>query len=448
MSYEVFIDGDADAIQLRVQGNTTQTNPLQTWEDSEAHVLAQVDENGQVLIDGQQDQVQLRVQAHSTQTDPLQTWEKSDGTPLAQITGDGRLELGDLDLGTPDALIEANRDITMPDSVTPRRGVQSQGKMTGDDTAVVDGVTDWSVHELELAGDAGVGGTHTALRAKITQANTGDSDQAELRAGGFEAIVEGGNNTHRVSEAVGVHSQVTNEQTGHLDQAVGVKVTLHDEGTDPIQNAYGLLVEDVDQGAQASYAIHTGAGTVRLGDDLEMPEKGATPADPPVGSRKLYPKSDGWYDLDSSGNENKLGSGAGGGSVTSVGLALPTDVFDVGGSPVTGSGTLTATFDDQAAHDIFAGPASGGAATPAFRALVAADIPSLTAAKITDFDTEVSNNTDVAANTAHRQITSGNPHNVAAADVGNTVAQWNADQLQRAHYRHDRTHGRTSPGLG
>jgi len=64
----------------------------------------------------------------------------------------------------------------------------------------------------------------------------------------------------------------------------------------------------------------------------------------------------------------------GGGTVTSVGLALPTSVFDISGSPVTSSGTLTASFDNQSANTVFAGPTTGGAATPAFRALVAADI--------------------------------------------------------------------------
>ena len=32
----------------------------------------------------------------------------------------------------------------------------------------------------------------------------------------------------------------------------------------------------------------------------------STPANPASGSRKLYPKTDGWYDLDSSGNEYRL----------------------------------------------------------------------------------------------------------------------------------------------
>ncbi len=65
------------------------------------------------------------------------------------------------------------------------------------------------------------------------------------------------------------------------------------------------------------------------------------------------------------------------GTVTSVALALPVSVFTVSGSPVTSSGTLTGDFANQAANSVFAGPATGSPDVPAFRALVSADIPSL-----------------------------------------------------------------------
>lgn len=72
------------------------------------------------------------------------------------------------------------------------------------------------------------------------------------------------------------------------------------------------------------------------------------------------------------------------GTVQSVALALP-DIFSVSGSPVTTSGTLTGTFTNQASATVFAGPTSGADATPAFRALVASDIPSgIDATKIAD----------------------------------------------------------------
>lgn len=67
-------------------------------------------------------------------------------------------------------------------------------------------------------------------------------------------------------------------------------------------------------------------------------------------------------------------SGPGSGTVTSVGLSLPAE-FNVTGSPVTTSGTLTGAWATETANRVFAGPASGGAATPTFRALVAGDLP-------------------------------------------------------------------------
>ena len=71
------------------------------------------------------------------------------------------------------------------------------------------------------------------------------------------------------------------------------------------------------------------------------------------------------------------------GTVTSVGLGLPAE-FSVTGSPVTTSGTLTGAWTTQTANTVFAGPTTGVAATPAFRALVAADVPnpSLTATEV------------------------------------------------------------------
>jgi hypothetical protein len=64
------------------------------------------------------------------------------------------------------------------------------------------------------------------------------------------------------------------------------------------------------------------------------------------------------------------------GTVTSVGLSMPTQ-FTVTNSPVTSSGTLTANWNTQTANYVLAGPTTGAAAVPTFRALVAADIPAL-----------------------------------------------------------------------
>ncbi|MFZ9946624.1 MAG: hypothetical protein ACO3FN_06050 [Vulcanococcus sp.] len=69
-------------------------------------------------------------------------------------------------------------------------------------------------------------------------------------------------------------------------------------------------------------------------------------------------------------------TGFGAGTVSSVGLSLPS-IFTVSGSPVTTSGTLTGTLATQTANYVWAGPTTGADAAPAFRALVAGDIPDL-----------------------------------------------------------------------
>jgi len=73
---------------------------------------------------------------------------------------------------------------------------------------------------------------------------------------------------------------------------------------------------------------------------------------------------------------NYIWSSAGSGTVTSVALTAPVE-FSVSGSPITGAGTLAITKTTQPANFVWAGPATGGPAVSAFRALVSGDIPVL-----------------------------------------------------------------------
>lgn len=70
----------------------------------------------------------------------------------------------------------------------------------------------------------------------------------------------------------------------------------------------------------------------------------------------------------------------GGGSVTSVAMTGDGVIFNasVTGSPVVSSGTLVPSLKTQNINIVLAGPSSGGAAMPTFRALVAADLPAAT----------------------------------------------------------------------
>lgn len=67
---------------------------------------------------------------------------------------------------------------------------------------------------------------------------------------------------------------------------------------------------------------------------------------------------------------------AGSGTVTSVAMTVPS-ILSVAGSPITTTGTLAVSLANESANLVFAGPASGGATTPTFRAIVRADIPAV-----------------------------------------------------------------------
>jgi Protein of unknown function (DUF2793) len=102
-------------------------------------------------------------------------------------------------------------------------------------------------------------------------------------------------------------------------------------------------------------------------------------SDPHTVYQKESEKSaaNGYASLDSGGKVPAAelpSSGAGSGTVTSVALTVPAEL-SVSGSPITSSGTLAVTKANQSANQVFAGPTSGSAAAPAFRALVAADLP-------------------------------------------------------------------------
>ena len=88
------------------------------------------------------------------------------------------------------------------------------------------------------------------------------------------------------------------------------------------------------------------------------------------------------------------GGGGGSGTVTSVGLSLP-PFITVTGSPVSTSGTLTGTLATQTANTHFAGPTSGSAAAPTFRALVPADLPT-TGLTITQHSGTITTDTESA----------------------------------------------------
>ncbi len=110
-------------------------------------------------------------------------------------------------------------------------------------------------------------------------------------------------------------------------------------------------------------------------DGYSAYEEIAAPSSPAANTARLYTKDVAgvteFFYKNSAGTERDLSAP---GTVSSVALTVPADMA-VSGSPITTSGTLAITRSNQTANLVLAGPASGGAATPAYRALVALDTP-------------------------------------------------------------------------
>lgn len=113
-------------------------------------------------------------------------------------------------------------------------------------------------------------------------------------------------------------------------------------------------------------------------------------ADPAMASNILYT----WPSVIPSGNQIlransstptllEWASISGTGTVTSVNSTVPAE-FSVSGVPITSAGTIAITSNNQSANTVWAGPTSGGATAPAFRALVAADLPAGSLVGVTD----------------------------------------------------------------
>lgn len=80
-----------------------------------------------------------------------------------------------------------------------------------------------------------------------------------------------------------------------------------------------------------------------------------------------------------------VSAAAGSGTVTTVSVGNLAPLFTAAVATPTTTPAITYTLSNQNANAVFAGPTSGGAAAPTFRALVLADLPALTHTAITDF---------------------------------------------------------------
>lgn len=187
------------------------------------------------------------------------------------------------------------------------------------------------------------------------------------------------------------------DQYGRVDAASQVALTFANVGAKPTTLAgYGITDGVNDDRRVDTAGSLVGGGRLNANRTLSLQNDQVTP-----GASK-------YYGTDGTGTKGFFDITAGG-TVQFVALTMPSDVFAVAGSPVTTSGTFAVTLATQAPNQIFAGPASGVAnAAPAFRALVAADLPVVPVAKggtgATDAPTALTN---LGAVPITRQVATG-----------------------------------------
>jgi len=157
---------------------------------------------------------------------------------------------------------------------------------------------------------------------------------------------------------------------------VGLRNTRdYQHGWIRVSDLIGLGLATLINGDQLTATVSSGSGTVSVSDSITGTGASATPL--LLQGDASAPGNSFYYGTNGSGTKGWYALPTSGGTVTSVGFAdaSTTSIYTITGSPVTTSGTLTQTLTTQTANTVFAGPASGGAAQPTFRALTSADLP-------------------------------------------------------------------------
>ncbi len=167
------------------------------------------------------------------------------------------------------------------------------------------------------------------------------------------------------------------------------RATLYDAFTRQDQYGTTYIVEDLSTAGTATRALFVAVdldnpaavplvlGTGRTGETTEFGiQKGSVARD-----YRIYPisqKLDGSiertdYTRQTTEYTDITIPALPGGTVTSVAMTVPT-FLSVSGSPITTSGTFAVSLANQTAKTFLAGPTSGGAAAPTFRAIAMADL--------------------------------------------------------------------------
>jgi len=272
--------------------------------------------------------------------------------------------------------------------------------------------TNWTVQARGDEGTTATAHDNCALVTHVLTAGALQSLDAGYVATGQLALARGGTgadlSTLAANHVVGVNNAASSWEYKQLVAGSGISVS-NGAGSITITNtspSSGGTVTGVTAGTGLSGGTITGSGTIDLATPVTVPNGGTgqtslTNHGLLVGQgaaavAMLAAGASGQVLIGSSGNDPAWlaagGSGqvlmsngasdpswatvSGTGTVTSVWLTMPAE-FSVTNSPVTAAGTLAVSKANQNANLVYAGPSSGAAAAPTFRALVLDDMPAV-----------------------------------------------------------------------
>lgn len=281
----------------------------------------------------------------------------------------GKITLENVDSATIDDIQNATNEVF--DAV----GMTGEGDATRKDYSSNNFVSNGDSHKvaigkLDTALDAHLDDTADAHAASaITNTPTGNLAATTVQA----ALNELQGDIDALGSSTALTDHINDNTGAHAASAISSVASGNLVATD-VQAALNELQSDIDTRATSSDLTNHMSDTTTHGttgdivgtsDSQTLSSKTfsdaitgteiSTPANPASGKRKIYPKTDGWYDLDSAGLETKIGTGSGGGGGLAVLATYSSDqdnsTWTTGNNATWGTftGSLLGTFTKQSA---------------------------------------------------------------------------------------------------